>query len=50
MNQVMWWTEEKYAKQIYSTGGRAIKKDNSDAPDHQVAVWKFEYFTLEWEH
>ena len=50
MDQVMWWTEEKYPKQIYSTGGRAIKSDNSDAPDHQVAVWKFEDFTLEWEH
>ena len=50
MDQVMWWTEEKYPKQIYSTGGRAVKTDNSDAPDHQVAVWKFEDFTLEWEH
>jgi predicted dehydrogenase len=50
MDQVLWWTEEKYPKQIYSTGGRAIKNDNSDAPDHQVAVWKFEDFTLEWEH
>jgi predicted dehydrogenase len=50
IDQVLWWTEEKYPKQIYSTGGRAIKKDNTDSPDHQVAVWKFEDFTLEWEH
>jgi predicted dehydrogenase len=50
MDQVLWWTEEKYPKQIYSAGGRAIKKDNTDSPDHQVAVWKFEDFTLEWEH
>jgi predicted dehydrogenase len=50
IDQVLWWTEEKYPKQIYSAGGRAIKKDNTDSPDHQVAVWKFEDFTLEWEH
>jgi predicted dehydrogenase len=50
IDQVLWWTDEKYPKQIYSTGGRAIKKDNTDSPDHQVAVWKFEDFTLEWEH
>lgn len=50
LDQVMWWTEEKYPKKIFSTGGRAIKKDSTDAPDHQVAVWKFEDFTLEWEH
>lgn len=50
MDQVLWWSEEKFPKKIYSTGGRAIKRDNTDAPDHQVAVWKFEDFTLEWEH
>lgn len=50
MDQVLWWTEEKYPKKIFSTGGRAIRRDHTDAPDHQVAVWKFEEFTLEWEH
>ena len=50
LDQVMWWTEEKYPKKVFSTGGRAIKRDNTDSPDHQVAVWKFEDFTLEWEH
>jgi predicted dehydrogenase len=50
MDQVLWWTEEKYPKKIFSTGGRAIKQDNTDAPDHQVASYEFEDFTVVWEH
>jgi predicted dehydrogenase len=50
IDQVLWWTEEKFPKTIFSTGGRAIRRDSTDSPDHQVAVWKFEDFTLEWEH
>lgn len=50
MDQVLWWTEEKYPKTIYSTGGRHIKKDNTDAPDTQVVTYEFESFTATWEH
>ncbi|TDB64465.1 Gfo/Idh/MocA family protein [Arundinibacter roseus] len=50
LDQVLWWTEEKYPKKIYSTGGRAIRQDNTDAPDHQIAIYDFEGFTLEWQH
>ncbi|WP_234736595.1 Gfo/Idh/MocA family protein [Tellurirhabdus bombi] len=50
MDQILWWSEEKYPKKIYSTGGRAIKRDNGDAPDHQVATFEFEDFTAVWEH
>jgi predicted dehydrogenase len=50
LDQVLMWTEEKHPKKVYSTGGRAIKQDSTDAPDHQVAVYDFEGFTLEWEH
>lgn len=49
-DQVLWWTEEKYPKSVYSTGGRFVKQDNTDAPDTQVAVYEFESFTLHWEH
>ena len=49
-DQVLWWTEEKYPKTIYSTGSRYIKADNTDAPDTQLAIYQFEDFTLEWEH
>jgi predicted dehydrogenase len=50
LDQVLWWTEEKYPRKIFSTGGRAVKQDQTDAPDHQVAVYEFESFTLTWEH
>ncbi len=49
-DQVLWWTEERYPTKIYSTGGKYVKKDNSDAPDTQYAVYDFEKFTMYWEH
>lgn len=50
MDQILWWTEEKWPRKVYSTGGRRIKQDNTDAPDTQVATFEFESFTAEWEH
>ncbi|GAB4000125.1 Gfo/Idh/MocA family oxidoreductase [Spirosoma daeguense] len=50
MDQILWVTEENHPRKVYSTGGRAIKQDNSDAPDHQVATFEFEKFTAVWEH
>lgn len=58
LDQVLWWTEEKYPKRIFSTAGRPIagppvvtaKEQTTDAPDHQVAVYEFESFTCTWEH
>jgi predicted dehydrogenase len=50
LDQVLWWTEEKYPKTIFSTGGRAIKTDNTTAPDHQSVAFDFEDFTVVWEH
>jgi predicted dehydrogenase len=58
MDQVLWWTEEKYPKRIFCSGGRPIsgepvlteKEQTSDAPDHLVAVYEFENFTCTWEH
>ncbi len=50
MDQILWWTEEKYPRKVFSTGGRRIKKDNTDAPDTQVASFEFESFTAVWEH
>ena len=58
LDQVMWWTEEKYPKRVFSTGGRPIygpailteQEQTSDAPDEQVAVFEFEGFTATWEH
>jgi predicted dehydrogenase len=58
LDQVLWWTEEKYPKTIYSTGGRPIKGppvngpegQTSDAPDHQIVSYEFEDFSVVWEH
>lgn len=58
LDQVLMWTEEKYPKRIYSTGGRQVaglavnneREQTTDAPDHQVAVYDFEKFTCVWEH
>ncbi len=58
MDQVLWILEEKWPRRIASYGGRPIKgepvynerEQTSDAPDHQVAVFDFENFTLTWEH
>ena len=49
-DQVLWWTDEKYPKNIFSTGKRYVQDDNTDAPDAQLAIFQFEDFTLEWEH
>jgi predicted dehydrogenase len=50
MDQILWWTEEKYPKMVCSTGGRLIKQDNTDGPDTQVVQFKFDSFIAEWEH
>jgi predicted dehydrogenase len=50
MDQILWWTEEKYPRKVSSTGGRYIKRDNTDAPDTQVATYEFDSFTATWEH
>ncbi len=58
LDQLLWWSEEKYPKRIYSTGGRPVfgkpilndQQQTSDAPDSQVAVYEFDGFTATWEH
>lgn len=58
LDQVLWWSEEKYPRRVFSTMSRAIsgpavlndKEQTTDAPDHQVAVYEFEQFTCTWEH
>ncbi|MEL6720501.1 MAG: Gfo/Idh/MocA family oxidoreductase, partial [Bacteroidota bacterium] len=49
-DQVLWWTEERAPRTVFSMGGRFVKEDNTDAPDTQYAVYEFEDFTLHWEH
>ena len=50
MDQVLWWTDQKWPRRISSTGGRFIRQDSADAPDTQVVHWEFDGFTCVWEH
>jgi predicted dehydrogenase len=58
MDQILWITGEKYPRKIFSTGGRPIKgaavntkeAQTTDAPDHQLATYEFEQFSVSWEH
>ena len=50
LDQILWWTEEKYPKKVFSTANRFIRQDNTDAPDTQNVVFEFESFTASWEH
>jgi len=58
LDQVMWWTDEKGPRRIFSSGGRSRsgppvlndKEQTTDAPEQQIAVFDFEGFTATWEH
>lgn len=50
MDQILWWTEEKYPKKVYSTMARHIRQDNTDSPDTQLVNFEFESFQVSWEH
>ncbi|MBR9999023.1 MAG: Gfo/Idh/MocA family oxidoreductase [Cyclobacteriaceae bacterium] len=50
MDQILWWSEEKYPKKVYSTGGMVDPDCGYDAPDFQTATLEFENFTVNWEH
>ncbi len=58
MDQILWWSEEQWPKQVASVGGRPIlgppvndgKQQTTDAPDHQIAIYQFDGFSVTWEH
>jgi predicted dehydrogenase len=58
MDQILWITGEKWPTKVSSIGGRPIKgppvltreEQTSDAPDHQIAYFKFTEFDVTWEH
>jgi predicted dehydrogenase len=49
-DQVLWWTEERFPKRIFSSGDRFVKEDNTTAPDTQLATFEFEDFVMNWEN
>ena len=58
LDQILWITGEKWPAKVSSIGGRPIKgpsiltkeEQTSDAPDHQLASFKFSEFDVSWEH
>ena len=58
MDQILWWTEEKYPKKVFAAGGRSVRGDviynekeqTTDTPDHLIATFEFESFTAHWEN
>lgn len=50
LDHILWWTDEKYPRKVYSTGGRHIRRDSTNAPDTQTATYEFDSFTATWEH
>ena len=50
LDQILWWTEEKYPVSVHALGDRYVRKDNSDAPDCQVVNYEFDSFTAVWEN
>lgn len=50
MDQILWWTDERWPKKVGSFGGRFIKEDNTTAPDCQVVQFEFDSFVAVWEH
>src|SRR5437763_15570493 len=49
MGQLLWWTEETHPKSVYSTAGRFVRQDSTDAPDTQIVAYEFETFSATWE-
>ena len=58
LDQILWITGEQAPTFVSSIGGRPIrgpailnaKEQTSDAPDHQIAQFKFTNFDMTWEH
>ncbi|MDR3111476.1 MAG: Gfo/Idh/MocA family oxidoreductase [Planctomycetaceae bacterium] len=52
MDMILWVMDdqEQYPSTVSSTGGRFIWRDNTDAPDTQSALYKFDKYMVEWEH
>ncbi|MCA9088696.1 MAG: Gfo/Idh/MocA family oxidoreductase [Planctomycetaceae bacterium] len=58
LDQLLWWTDEKFPKRVFSNGGRNIagtpvfneKEQTTDTPDSQSVIYEFESFTATWEH
>lgn len=49
-DQILWWTEEKAPRRIFSSARYPGVIGARDMPQSQVAIYEFEGFTATWEH
>jgi predicted dehydrogenase len=49
-DQILWWTEERAPRRIFSTARYPGVPGTRDMPQSQIAVYEFEGFTATWEH
>ncbi|MCC6727211.1 MAG: Gfo/Idh/MocA family oxidoreductase [Saprospiraceae bacterium] len=49
-DQILWWTEERAPRRIFSTARYPNVAGARDMPQSQLAVYEFEGFTATWEH
>jgi predicted dehydrogenase len=49
-DQILWWTEEKMPRKIYSSWKKGVRETRNDSPEYQTAVYEFEQFICTWEH
>lgn len=63
LDQILWWADaeqagQQWPRKVFSIGGRPIagpaindgKVQTTEAPDHQIAVFEFDSFSVSWEH
>jgi predicted dehydrogenase len=52
MDMILWIMDdqEQFPSSVTSVGGRFLWRDNTDAPDTQSVLYKFEKYMVEWEH
>ncbi len=49
-DQILWWSEEKAPKSVYSAWTTGDRESRSDTPTTQTAVYNFESFVVTWDH
>lgn len=49
-DQILWWTEEKMPRKIYSSEMSDIRNSLANAPEEQRVIYEFESFICTWEH
>jgi predicted dehydrogenase len=49
-DQILWWTEEKAPKKIFSVSTDKERKNTQDTPENQLVTFEFEDFICQWEH